>query len=144
MLDASGCGALAMTLRAVVVSRCCAAGLALLAADAAVAGTLHACAAGGVTSYQAAPCGAGSREIRRIAFEPDPAPPATARSGPRISPGRASAASRAPTGRRAVREVVDPCEQARAARERVLGRNQQGGTYAQRQRAHEAVADACY
>lgn len=107
------------------------------------AATLHACRTGDSVSYQSAPCAYGAREIRRIEYVPAPA--AMPRLARDARPAARKAAPREPRRRASdMRGHADACEGARAARERLLGRNQQGGTFGQRQAAHEAVADACY
>lgn len=115
----------------------------VLALPASHAGTLHACRQAGVTSYQATPCAMGAREVRRIAYEPEQAaaPARPHRIAATTSRSSTTRSVRMPRGERV---TPDACAQARTARERLLGANQQGGSYAQRTAAHEAVADACY
>lgn len=122
----------------------CLAGLAALGANSLSAGTLHACRAGGITSYQSTPCATGARELRRIEFMPDTLRPPPSHAKEATAARRVPATARATTRRTVARDAPDACDRARAARERMLGRNQQGGTFDQRQAAHEAVADACY
>lgn len=124
------------------------AGLALLSivcAPSALAGTLYKCVARGSVAYQTSPCEPGSVTAWTREFQPDPPPPAArARSAdPRGKEPRERYVAYRPVRWRVQREPLDPCEAAKAKRERELARVGLKRTFDLLRRLDDEVYDAC-
>lgn len=118
-----------------------------LAAPHARSGELHKCvAAGGSVSYQSAPCPPGSAVAWKRAYVPDPPTPhaSVRQSASRTSPPRTSAPRRSASPRRSpARQRTDPCEAAKAYRERTLARVGLKRTFDLLRALDDRVYEAC-